>query len=71
MTLNELDCARFEVLARAIERLGAALRQPRNEWTRDGAIQRFEFTFAHGSAHTLCRGQFCPGSCFGLSFAGS
>jgi len=45
MTPHERDCARLEVLARAIERLGAALRQPRNEWTRDAAIQRFEFTF--------------------------
>lgn len=32
-------------LASALERLAAALRQPKTEWTRDAAIQRFEFTF--------------------------
>lgn len=29
----------------ALERLAAALGQPKSEWTRDAAIQRFEFTF--------------------------
>lgn len=29
----------------ALERLGDALAQPKTEWTRDAAIQRFEFTF--------------------------
>jgi nucleotidyltransferase substrate binding protein (TIGR01987 family) len=29
----------------ALDRLEAALAQERNEWTRDAAIQRFEFTF--------------------------
>jgi len=32
-------------LRAALDRLGAALAQPRTEWTRDAAIQRFEFTF--------------------------
>jgi len=29
----------------ALARLDDALRQPKSEWTRDAAIQRFEFTF--------------------------
>ncbi len=29
----------------AIDRLDASLAQPKTEWTRDSAIQRFEFTF--------------------------
>lgn len=29
----------------AVGRLQAALAQPKTEWTRDAAIQRFEFTF--------------------------
>ena len=29
----------------AIDRLDASLAQPKTEWTRDAAIQRFEFTF--------------------------
>ena len=32
-------------LARAVERLKAALEQPKDEFIRDSAIQRFEFTF--------------------------
>lgn len=32
----------------ALGRLGAALAQPKSEWTRDAAIQRFEFTFELG-----------------------
>ncbi len=35
----------IEALERAIGRLAAALAQPKTEWTRDAAIQRFEFTF--------------------------
>jgi nucleotidyltransferase substrate binding protein (TIGR01987 family) len=34
-----------EHLARAIARLADALAQPKNEFIRDSAIQRFEFTF--------------------------
>jgi len=30
---------------RALRRLQAALAQPKSEWARDAAIQRFEFTF--------------------------
>lgn len=33
------------LLASALARLGTALAQPKTEWTRDAAIQRFEFTF--------------------------
>lgn len=32
----------------ALKRLRAALDQPKTEWTRDAAIQRFEFTFELG-----------------------
>lgn len=35
----------LDSFAAALERLGDALAQPRSEWTRDAAIQRFEFTF--------------------------
>jgi nucleotidyltransferase substrate binding protein (TIGR01987 family) len=35
----------LESFASALRRLGAALAQPKSEWTRDAAIQRFEFTF--------------------------
>jgi nucleotidyltransferase substrate binding protein (TIGR01987 family) len=34
-----------EFLARAVQRLAGALAQPKNEFIRDSAIQRFEFTF--------------------------
>jgi nucleotidyltransferase substrate binding protein (TIGR01987 family) len=37
-----------EFLARAIQRLADALAQPKNEFIRDSAIQRFEFTFELG-----------------------
>jgi nucleotidyltransferase substrate binding protein (TIGR01987 family) len=36
---------RLSDLASALARLEDALAQERNEWTRDAAIQRFEFTF--------------------------
>jgi nucleotidyltransferase substrate binding protein (TIGR01987 family) len=36
---------RLSDLALALARLEDALAQERNEWTRDAAIQRFEFTF--------------------------
>lgn len=32
-------------LRSALSRLGDALGQPKSEWTRDAAIQRFEFSF--------------------------
>lgn len=35
----------LESLASACERLDDAVRQPKTEFTRDAAIQRFEFTF--------------------------
>ena len=35
-------------MGRAIASLGAALNQPRNEFTRDASIQRFEFSFELG-----------------------
>jgi len=34
-----------ETLGRALVRLRSAVEQPKTEWTRDSAIQRFEFTF--------------------------
>lgn len=37
--------ARLSDFASALARLEDALAQERNEWTRDAAIQRFEFTF--------------------------
>ena len=36
---------RLVSLRTALARLGDALAQPKTEWTRDSAIQRFEFTF--------------------------
>ena len=39
------DRDRFESFRAALARLEAALDQPKTEWTRDAAIQRFEFTF--------------------------
>jgi nucleotidyltransferase substrate binding protein (TIGR01987 family) len=36
---------RLADLASALSRLNDALAQPKTEWTRDAAIQRFEFTF--------------------------
>ena len=33
-----------ETLGRALVRLRSAVEQPKTEWTRDSAIQRFEFT---------------------------
>lgn len=38
----------LSALRAALARLAAALAQPMNEWTRDAAIQRFEFTFELG-----------------------
>ena len=35
-------------LEKALGRLRSALDQPKTEWTRDSAIQRFEFTFELG-----------------------
>lgn len=39
---DEIDLTAFET---ALARLADALRQVKTEWTRDAAIQRFEFTF--------------------------
>ena len=39
------DIAILDAFSRALDRLQAALAQPKSEWTRDAAIQRFEFTF--------------------------
>lgn len=36
---------RLAAFRAALARLEAALAQPKTEWTRDAAIQRFEFTF--------------------------
>jgi nucleotidyltransferase substrate binding protein (TIGR01987 family) len=36
---------RLETARRALETLGAVLREPKNEITRDASIQRFQYTF--------------------------
>ena len=41
----DLRAARLGSLADALTRLEAALAQAKTEWTRDAAIQRFEFSF--------------------------
>ena len=45
MTREEKLRAQMASLARAVERLKAALERPKDEFIRDSAIQRFEFTF--------------------------
>ena len=42
---ESLRAARLGSLGDALGRLEAALAQPKTEWTRDAAIQRFEFSF--------------------------
>jgi len=42
---ENLRAARLGSLGDALRRLEAALAQPKTEWTRDAAIQRFEFSF--------------------------
>ncbi len=42
---NEILRLRLATFLAALARLEAALAQPKTEWTRDAAIQRFEFTF--------------------------
>lgn len=42
--MNKLDAV-IAQYARAMDRLHAALKQPKDEFMRDSAIQRFEFTF--------------------------
>ncbi len=42
---EHLRNARLGSLGDALTRLEAALAQPKTEWTRDAAIQRFEFSF--------------------------
>ena len=45
MTREEKLRAQMASLARAVERLKAALERHKDEFIRDSAIQRFEFTF--------------------------
>lgn len=45
MTVDDLRVVRLASFGDVMVRLEAALAQPRTEWTRDAAIQRFEFTF--------------------------
>jgi len=45
MTPQEQARARLDAFQAALGRLVSALSQPKSEWTRDAAIQRFEFTF--------------------------
>lgn len=42
---GDLRALRVTAFLSALQRLDAALAQPKTEWTRDSAIQRFEFTF--------------------------
>ena len=42
---EDLRAARLRSLGDALGRLADALAQPKTEWTRDAAIQRFEFSF--------------------------
>lgn len=44
MTVSDLQVV-LNTFELALTRLGEALAQPKSEWTRDAAIQRFEFTF--------------------------
>ena len=41
----DLRAVRLRSFAEALTRLDAALAQSKTEWTRDAAIQRFEFSF--------------------------
>jgi nucleotidyltransferase substrate binding protein (TIGR01987 family) len=45
MSSSESTELRLDSLAGALDRLRDALAQPKSEWTRDAAIQRFELTF--------------------------
>jgi len=60
-SLPEVALATF---GRALDRLGDALAQPKTEWTRDAAIQRFEFSFELGwktvARFALREGLECP-----------
>ena len=42
---DDRETLRLRSFQSAVDRLDAALAQPKTEWTRDSAIQRFEFTF--------------------------
>ena len=56
---EDLVALRLATLRSAITRLQAALDAPKTEWTRDSAIQRFEFTFelAWKATAAVTRGQ--------------
>jgi nucleotidyltransferase substrate binding protein (TIGR01987 family) len=41
----EITAISLEPLQRALQSLEEALAQPKNEFTRDASIQRFEYTF--------------------------
>ena len=43
--MDERSAPRLRSFGAALDRLDDALAQPKTEWTRDSAIQRFEFTF--------------------------
>ena len=43
--MNQPSALRLRSFGAALDRLDDALAQPKTEWTRDSAIQRFEFTF--------------------------
>ncbi len=43
--MDERSALRLRSFGAALDRLDDALAQPKTEWTRDSAIQRFEFTF--------------------------
>ena len=43
--MDDRSALRLRSFGTALNRLDDALAQPKTEWTRDSAIQRFEFTF--------------------------
>ena len=43
--MDARSAGRLRSFGAALDRLDDALAQPKTEWTRDSAIQRFEFTF--------------------------
>ncbi len=65
----------LDTLATALDRLRSALAQPKTEWTRDAAIQRFEFTFELAwkavmhAAHDEGRECASPRQAFRLAFS--
>jgi hypothetical protein len=70
MTEPDLLHAALETFNVALGRLEAALDQPPTEWTRDAAIQRFEFGGTYSTYHppTVVNSS-CGGGCYGCGGA--